>query len=84
LLTVAPTLARSALFENISGVYLYATLASVVPLYAATIAGTDRFEGSPFGFPGRAGPILVALALFSLFVVLLTATAKLIVRFQSG
>ena len=84
LLTVAPTLARSALFENISGVYLYATLASAVPLYAATIAGTDRFEGSPFRFPGRAGAILAALALFCLFAVLLTATAKLIVRFQSG
>ncbi|WP_232237148.1 hypothetical protein [Thiosulfatihalobacter marinus] len=31
---VAPTLARSALFGNISGVYLYATLLAALPVYA--------------------------------------------------
>jgi len=34
---VAPTLARSALFENISGVYLYATMVSALPLYVSAI-----------------------------------------------
>ena len=81
---VAPTLARSALFENISGVYLYATLASAVPLYATAFRGKDRFFGAPFRFRGRTGPVLAALALFVLVAALLTIAAKLIMRLQSG
>ncbi len=81
---VAPTLARSALFENISGVYLYATLASAVPHYAAAFRGKDRFFGAPFRFRGRTGPVLAALALFVLVAALLTIAAKLIMRLQSG
>jgi len=34
---VAPTLARPAFFENISGVYLYATLVSAMPLHVSSI-----------------------------------------------
>ena len=80
---VAPTLARSALFQNISGVYLYATLVSALPLYVAALGGQDRFGEPPLRFSGRTGPVLAALALFGLFAVLLTAVAKLIVRLQS-
>ena len=79
---VAPTLAQSALFQNISGVYLYATLVSALPLYVAAIVRSDRLGKLPHRFP--AGLVLAALALFGLFAVLLTAVAKLIVRLQSG
>ena len=53
---VAPTLARSALFENISGVYLYATLASALPLYVAAIERSDRLGGMARRLPGSSGP----------------------------
>ena len=81
---VAPTLARSALFQNISGVYLYATLASALPLYAAAIGKSHLCDGLPLRLRGRSGPVLAALGLFGLFAVLLTITAKLIMRLQSG
>lgn len=77
---VAPTLARSALFENISGVYLYATLVSALPLNAAILARSHRFGRALW----QTAPILGSLALFGLFTVALTRTAKLIVEFQSG
>ncbi len=80
---VAPTLAQSALFQNLSGVYLYATLVSAVPLYVAAIERPDRQGRLSRCFPGRTGPVLAALALFGLFAMLLTAAAKLIVRLQS-
>ena len=49
---VAPTLAQSALFQNISGVYLYATLVSALPLYVAAIERPDRRRKLPGGLPG--------------------------------
>ena len=64
---VAPTLAQSALFQNISCVYLYATLVSALPLYVAAIEGSDRLGKRQHRLPGRAGPVLAALALFGLF-----------------
>jgi hypothetical protein len=81
---VAPTLAQSALFQNISGVYLYATLVSALPLYVAAIERRDCVGKLQHRSPGRTGPVFAALALFGLFTVLLTAAAKLIVRLQSG
>jgi hypothetical protein len=81
---VGPTLAQSALFQNISGVYLYATLVSALPLYVAVIERSDRLGKLSRRFPARAIAVLTALGLFGLFAVLLTAVAKLIVRLQSG
>lgn len=81
---VAPTLARSALFENISGVYLYATLLSALPLHAAALGGTQRRPGPPPHSLARTGPALAALGLFALSAMLLTVTAKLFIRLQSG
>ena len=37
LAVVSPTLARSAFFENISGVYLYATMIIALPLYVSAL-----------------------------------------------
>lgn len=74
---VAPTLARSALFENISGVYLYATLVSALPLYASAI------ERSRTGRPHRRSlAFLLALLLFGLFALLLTCAALLVAHVQ--
>jgi len=92
LLVVAPTLARSALFENISGVYLYATLVSALPLYVTAIEQSLLGgDGSPTWLgrlirrlPGRSGAVLLALALFVLFVSVLTAVAAAIAQWQSG
>jgi len=39
---LAPTLARSALFENISGVYLYATVVSALPLYVVVLSALNQ------------------------------------------
>ncbi|MFC3726187.1 hypothetical protein [Neoaquamicrobium sediminum] len=43
---VAPTLVRSFLFENISGVYLYATLVSALPLYVTPHYSPSRLGGA--------------------------------------
>ena len=80
---VAPTLARSALFENLSGVYLYATLVSALPLYVAVLRSFDR----PRLFrrlPRMIGAVLTAIALFGFFAFALTVVATLIIRLQSG
>ncbi|WP_291730456.1 hypothetical protein [Leisingera sp. F5] len=88
---VGPTLVRSAFFENISGVYLYATLVSALPLYATVIdssleRGSGRWEwlrGLVYKLPGKFGPILLALAFFGLFTLALTGAAALIMKLQS-
>lgn len=42
---VAPTLARAAAFENLSGVYLYATLLASLPMQAAALPmGADGMD----------------------------------------
>lgn len=81
---VAPTLARSALFDNISGVYLYATLVSALPLYVSALEGLPRFSDRSRPLRSRTGAVLAAVLLFALFVLALTLVAILIVRLQSG
>jgi len=74
---VGPTLARSALFENISGVYLYATLVSALPLYAT-------FHGKWLRRPPLSlVPIIFALGTFACFVLLLNLVALAIVGLQT-
>lgn len=74
---VAPTLARSALFENISGAYLYATLVSALPLYVGAVERSALFSSLARRFPGRSGSMIVAMALFAIFVLVLTGLASL-------
>ncbi|KAA2312190.1 hypothetical protein DL237_18105 [Pseudooceanicola sediminis] len=76
---VAPTLARSFLFENISGVYLYATMVSALPLYVTAIENSDRLGGLARRFPRRLGFVLFAILLFGFSVLALTAFAALLV-----
>jgi len=73
---VAPTLARSALFDNISGVYLYATLLGAVPIYAAAF-GASRAKG------GKAGPWLAALLCCGFLALALTLIAGGLVALQT-
>ncbi len=88
---VGPTLIRSAFFENISGVYLYATLVSALPLYVTVIdrsleKGTWRPEwlwGLVCKLPGKLGSIVLALVLFVVFTLALTGAAAVIVKLQS-
>lgn len=44
---VAPTLARAAVFENLSGVYLYASLAIALPMQVEAMAATERGPSRP-------------------------------------
>lgn len=57
---VAPTLARSAQFENISGVYFYATFVSAIPLYASATRRSERLEPIVRRLPKFGGPIAIA------------------------
>lgn len=79
---VAPTLARSALFENISGVYLYATLVSAVPLYVSAIKRSPSLRALAGLFPGQTGPIVLALLIFAALAACLTAVAEALIRLQ--
>ncbi|HEY9037991.1 MAG TPA: hypothetical protein VIN05_03475 [Roseovarius sp.] len=91
---VGPTLARSAFFENISGVYLYATMISALPLYTATVERvlnekadhTIMLRRCIYILPGKSGQIVgravIALILFAAFSLLLTGLAALIVWLQ--
>lgn len=81
---VAPTLARAALFENISGVYLYAVLLSALPVYAEVLDAPRDGEGPTDRPPDRAVPWLAALGLCVVLAFALTATAWGIVQLQSG
>ena len=72
---VAPTLARAALFENISGVYLYATLVSALPLYAEAVARSRILGPLADRFPGRTGPWVLATGFFGVFALVLTLVA---------
>jgi len=75
---VAPTLVRSFLFENISGVYLYATLVSALPLYVTAVESSEKLGKLAKALPGRSGPVLFALGLFGFSVLAMTAFAALL------
>ncbi|MDG4648177.1 hypothetical protein P6F26_06955 [Roseibacterium sp. SDUM158017] len=81
---VAPTLARSAFLENISGVYLHATLVSALPLYVSAIRRSVRLAPLARRFPGRSGPTVLALAAFAAFVALLTVSAGWVTSIQGA
>ncbi|MCK0166664.1 hypothetical protein MWU52_03775 [Jannaschia sp. S6380] len=80
---VAPTLARSALFENISGVYLYATLVSAIPLYISAVRSSPRLAPVIRFFPDPIGPVAIALLIFAAGAACLTALAALFVGLQA-
>lgn len=76
---VAPTLLRSFLFDNISGVYLYATLVSALPLYVTAAANSGELGRLTKALPGRSGYVLFSVALFAFSVLALTAFVALLV-----
>lgn len=78
---VAPTLARAAMFENISGVYLYATLTGALPLYVVALGQIlDRWL--PCGSKTRtAVVVLLAIFVFALAATVTTGAAFLIASF---
>jgi hypothetical protein len=80
---VGPTLAQSALFQNISGVYLYATLVSALPLYPSVIGRSRRLRPLAALVPLGMGAALLSVCWFLLAVALLTAGAKFLVVLQS-
>jgi hypothetical protein len=79
---VAPTLARSALFENISGVYLYATLISAIPLYVSAVRRSSRLAPVVRLFPAPIGPIAIAFLIFAAGAVCLTVLAGTFIHLQ--
>lgn len=72
---VAPTLARSALFDNMSGVYLYAVLLGAMPIYAAAFGGARTRKAKPW---------LAALLCCAVLALALTLIAGALVRLQAG
>ena len=79
---VAPTLARSAQFENISGVYLYATLVSALPLYVTAAKDSLILRPIVSLLPKKAGAVVVALFAFLMTVLCLTLIASVAARLQ--
>ncbi|MVO17612.1 hypothetical protein [Parasedimentitalea huanghaiensis] len=79
---VAPTLARSALFENISGVYLYAVLLASLPIYAAIFEKTFHRRSFIGRIPISLARWLLALIACSTFALILTGLATLIMWYQ--
>lgn len=75
LLVVGPTLAQSAAFANLSGVYLYATLVSAVPLHMTLIGKALHNLG--LRAPSMPVLMLAALAVFGVQALLLTGIAML-------
>jgi hypothetical protein len=73
---VGPTLAQSAAFGNLSGVYLYATLVSALPLHMVLAGAKLRRHGHRD--PSFALITLSALAVFGFQALLLTAAALLL------
>ena len=79
---VAPTLARSAYFENISGVYFYATFVSAMPLYVTASRQSKVLRKAVEPLPVGAGSIILAVAFFAATAVFLTILAQAIMRVQ--
>ena len=79
---VALTLARSAFFENISGVYFYATFVSAIPLYMSAFRRSHALRRVRASVRFRAGPIVLAVAVFAIAAVLLTVLAQVVTRLQ--
>ncbi len=92
---VGPTLMRSAFFENISGVYLYATMVSALPLYTTAIQRVlDKRSGRTtllrlfnYVFSDRLGQAVasyvITLILLAAYALLVTGFAALVVWLQS-
>ena len=80
---VAPTLARSALFENISGVYLYAVLLASLPVYAELFGKSCRGRSSIGRIPVSLARWLFAMIACSTFALTLSGLATLLIWFQS-
>lgn len=79
---VAPTLSRSALFENISGVYLYATMASALPLYKSVAGRSKGLSPITRLFTRPAGPFAVAIIVFGAVLIFLTLAARALLMLQ--
>lgn len=75
---VGPTLARAAGFDNISGVYLYATLVGALPLYVVAL-GQMLGPWLPQGGKARAAVLaLLAILAIALSAAVTTGVAYLI------
>lgn len=81
---IPATLARSALFENLSGVYLYATVVSALPLYATVIERCGWLPAPVRQLGGRWAALAGALVLFGVSILALTAFATAILRWQQA
>lgn len=78
---VGPTLAQSATFSNLSGVYLYATLVSAFPLHMALTGAAMQRHGNQGGEIPKTGFVtlaFLALAVFGLQALLLTGVSLLL------
>ncbi len=76
---VGPTLARAAAFENISGVYLYATLVGALPLYGLALDHLLR-RRLPFSPSLQTAIIvMVSLGVFAFSALVTTGVARAIV-----
>jgi hypothetical protein len=73
---VGPTLTQSAAFANLSGVYLYATLISALPLHMAMVGGA--MQARALSTPTMPLLIALALAIFGLQALLLTGFSALL------
>ncbi|MFC0159211.1 MULTISPECIES: hypothetical protein [Mameliella] len=81
---VAPTLARSAFFENLSGVYFYASLLCTFPMHVDLIARAGWTRGIGRRLLRFAVPVFLASIWIALSVVTLTLLAAQITRWQQS
>ena len=81
--TVAPTLARSAYFENISGAYYYATLISAVPLYVSVAIRSSKLRVLLARLPFGLGLLVFVMMTIAAGAVCLTALANAAVWLQN-